>query len=380
MQKPYLIVAADLVTTGGMDAANYALAEYLADRGTPVHLVAHTVAPELAGHANIIVHDAPKPLGSYVLGEPVLNRVGRSWAAQIGAQGGHVVVNGGNCNWPDANWIHYVHAAYTPEQAGSVARRAKVRFGHWVSLINERQALRAARVLISNSDRTKHDLVQHLGIPAEKIHTVYCGVDPSQFRPPAPGERAELRHSLNWPDKKPMVAFVGALGNRRKGFDTLFSAWQALCEDPAWDADLVVIGTGVELRCWIARAAASRLASRIHFMGFRTDVPRLVAACDAVVAPSRYEPYGLAVQEALCCEIPALTTRGAGIAERYPPELAGLLMPDPNDHLDLARRLRAWRTNSEHFRAPVAAFGEKLRAYSWRDMAADLVRAIESDT
>lgn len=361
-----------------MDVANHGLARYLANQGHEVHLVTHRAADDLVGHSNVIIHDAPKPAGSYLLGEPFLDRIGRFWAPKITARGGRVVVNGGNCQWADINWVHYVHAAFPPQQAGSLPRRIKGRVAHRRFLAGEAKALRAARVVISNSERTKQDL-ESLGIAGEKIYTVYYGIDPERFHPPSATERGAARSALGWVDDKPRVAFVGALGDRRKGFDTLFAAWRALCADPRWDADLIVIGTGAEMPRWIARASEAGLASRIQFLGFRNDVPRLIAACDALVAPTRYEAYGLAVQEALCCALPALVTRTAGVAERYPGNLQDLLIPDPDDPLDLAARLRGWRERSAAYRSAAASLSAVLRSHTWDDMAARMERIFEAN-
>lgn len=378
MSKPYLIVAADFVETGGMDVANHALATYLADQGRDVHLVAHSVAEDLSKRANVTVHHVRRPLGSYVLGEPLLDRVGRFWARRIEKRGGHVVVNGGNCQWPDANWVHYVHAAYSPQQAVSAARRLKVRLGHRLSLAGERKAFAQARVVIADSQRTKNDVIDYFGVPAQRVHTIYYGINPDKFRPPTPSERSSVRTSLGWAQDRPMLAFVGALGNRRKGFDTVFAAWEVLCADPLWDVDLVVIGSGVELPHWIGRASDVGLRSRIHFLGFRTDVPNLIAACDALVAPTRYEAYGLAVHEALCCGLPSLVTQTAGVAERYPRELDDLLIPNPDDAADLARRLQRWRGRAGEYQDAVRALSMELRAHTWDHMAKQMVSVIES--
>ncbi len=75
--KPYLLVAGDFVKTGGMDAANHALASYLADTGNRVHLVATRVAQDLAVRSNVTFHRVPKPADSYILAEPLLDRAGR---------------------------------------------------------------------------------------------------------------------------------------------------------------------------------------------------------------------------------------------------------------------------------------------------------------
>jgi glycosyltransferase involved in cell wall biosynthesis len=166
-----------------------------------------------------------------------------------------------------------------------------------------------------------------------------------------------------------MFAFVGALGDRRKGFDTLFETWKTLCRDSGWDADLVVVGTGAELPAWKERAVAAGMDSRIRFLGFRRDVPDIFRACDAHVIPTRYEPYSLVTQEALCCGLPALITQTAGIAERFPVALQDWLIPDPDDVVDLASRIRRCRDQATQLAPDLAAFSEQLRAWTWDQMA-----------
>ena len=62
-------------------------------------------------------------------------------------------------------------------------------------------------------------------------------------------------------------------------------------------------------------------------------------------------------------------TRTAGIAERYPTELHDLLIPDPDDAPDLSARLREWRDRSGRLATPLAAFSDRLRAFTWDQMA-----------
>ena len=115
----------------------------------------------------------------------------------------------------------------------------------------------------------------------------------------------DVRKSLGLADR-PWVGFVGQLGNRVKGFDTLYAAWRQLCQRPEWDANLLVVGSGAELPAWQARATADGLAERIAFLGFRSNVSAALAACDAVAHPTRYDAYGLGVHEALCRGLPAI--------------------------------------------------------------------------
>src|SRR6185503_181100 len=112
-------------------------------------------------------------------------------------------------------------------------------------------------------------------------------------------EHAAARSAWSQPTGRPLVGFVGALGDRRKGFDTLFSAWCELCQCRDWDADLIVVGQGAELPTWRRRAKEAGVGARIRFAGFRTDMPEILAALDVLVHPARYEAYGLSVREAL---------------------------------------------------------------------------------
>lgn len=156
-----------------------------------------------------------------------------------------------------------------------------------------------------------------------------------------------------------------------------FLAWEKLCAYPDWDADLVVIGCGAELPVWQRRASEAGIASRIHFLGFRSDVPDLLRGADCLVAPTRYEAYGLGVHEALCCGLPALVSATAGVAERYPSQLGDLLLPDPEDVGELVARLRRWREDTQRCRKMVSSVSEALRSYAWDDMVRSILEKIE---
>lgn len=375
--RPYVIVAPDLAENGGMDMANLALARYVARRGNELHVVTHRCDAGLAAMPNVKVHMVQNPLGSYFLGEFRLRAEGRRVAAQLASRGARVVVNGGNCDVPDVNWIHYVHAAFRPQGGAGLLRKIRLAAMHGVYLRDESRAIRRARLVIANSHRTQRDLVEHLGIDERRIRVVHYGADPARFRPLQAAERAELRATAPWRAGAPALAFVGALGDRRKNFDTLLAAWQLLAAEGAWDCQLVVIGRGAELPLWKERVKQQGLAPQIHFLGFRTDVPKLLGACDALVSPTRYESFGLAVFEALCMGIPAIVSRDAGVAEVYSPELRGLLLDNPNDAAGLAAALRGWREKAPQFRAATMQLAARLHEYTWDMMAARMVELME---
>jgi glycosyltransferase involved in cell wall biosynthesis len=369
---PYVLVTGDFVRTGGMDVANYSLASYLARNGADVHLVAHRADPELLAMPNIRFHHVAKLGGSYLLGAPLLRRAGARWTRALAHQGARVVANGGNCETADTNWVHYVHAAYTPTMAGSLARRAIAGWSRRGFVADEHRALARARLVVTNSNRTRADVVERLGVTPDRAQTVYYGTDPNHHRPPSVAERATARSALGWDDDAPTLVFVGALGDRRKGFDRLFAAWERLCADPNWPARLVVVGAGGELAAWRARAERLGRPDRIRFLGFTRDVRSVLWACDALVAPARYEAYGLAVHEAVCCGLPSIVTEISGVAERLP-ELQPLQFPAGDDPEPLVSAIDRWTSAPGEWRARALAASTKLRAWTWDDMAARIV-------
>ena len=367
----WLIAAGDFVTQGGMDAANHGLAQYLSGREDfEVHLVAHRVAADLAANPRVRVHHAHRPLGAHRLGEPLLRRVAQRWAARLQPRGARIVANGANVDARDVSWVHYVHAAYTPVAHGGL-NNLLVRSAHERYLRAERDALRKARLVICNSRRTADDVVRLAEVEPSRARVVYYGIDSARFRPITTSDRHEGRRALGLDGERPLALFAGALGDRRKGFDTVFDAWRTLCGEGDWDVDLVVAGAGAELRAWRARAQQLLPGRRIHFLSFQSDMRPVFAACNVLVHPARYEAYGLAVHEALCCGIPAIVSRSAGIAERYPASLRALLLEDPDSAADLAARLRAWR-NDGAVAPHVLAFGERLRGRTWDDMGQEM--------
>lgn len=373
----WLLASGDFVPLGGMDTANHALASYLAHQnGADVHLVAHRVSADLAAQSAIRVHHVPRPLGLHSFGAPLLSRVAARRARRIRQAGGHVVANGGNVDAGDVCWAHYVHAAYEPSAAGTLYS-AVVAARHRRYVAAERRALGRARIIICNSTRTMSDVVHCAGVHANRVRRVYYGIDSARFYPPS--DSAAAKTALGFRAAAPVVLFVGALGDRRKGFDTLFAAWCDLCRSSDWDAQLLVAGSGAERRAWQARAARNgTVADRIVFLGYRTDLPALIAAADVVVHPARYEAYGLAVHEALCCGVPALVSSSAGVAERFPDDLRPLLLDEVDSAAELVTRLRTWRGWRDEFKERAMLFSGTLRSRSWHDMSREFVAMVES--
>ena len=334
----FVLVTGDFVKTGGMDRANYALAHYLAEQGHPVDLVTHRADEALRTHPGVTLHQVPKPLNSYFLAAPLLARAGRRVARRLTPSGARVVVNGGNCSWDDVNWVHYVHAAWTPRlRTSSTLRSVKAVLARRGDLLSEHRALKQARLVIANSEQTRSAVVERVDVLPERVRVIYYGSDPERFRPPSASERVEARAALGWSDDRPTLVFVVLWATSARGSTPSWKPGSGSPPSPRGTARLAVVGSGASLPFWRDAAAGAGAAGRsIEFLGFRSDVPRILQAVDGLVSPTRYEAYGLNVHEALCCGLPTLVSASAGVAERYPPELADWLISDPQDFDELA--------------------------------------------
>ena len=380
LARSWVLVASDFVRHGGMDRANYELAFWLAREGARVDLVGHRIDDELAAHANVVAHRVPRPLGADLLGNALLAPAGMrvARARVAAAPETRVVVNGGNCPWPDANWVHAVHRAWPVRDSGAkLPFRVKNRIGKWSFLATERLALSRARVVLANSEKTRRELVTLLGVSEERVRVVYLGCDPAVDRPLDRAAVEARRAELGVAPGESMVVFVGALGSdRNKGLDTLLDAWGHLRAAGRARRHLLVAGRANPM--WQREIAARGLEGDVRLLGFRRDVGDIVGAADLMVAPSRYDSYGLAVQEALCREVAVLVSARAGVAERYPAALASLILPDPEDARDLAAKVTAWERDRARLAPEVAKLGELLRRHDWPSTARELVAAIES--
>ncbi len=136
------------------------------------------------------------------------------------------------------------------------------------------------------------------------------------------------------------AAVVKALGRfvRKKGFDVLLrAAALALAEEARFR--LEIGGDGPERDALRALAGEIGIAGSVSFPGWIDDVPAFLDDADLFVLPSRDEPFGLAVLEAMARGVPIVATRIGGPAEILGPATA-LLVP-PDDPAALAAAARA---------------------------------------
>jgi glycosyltransferase involved in cell wall biosynthesis len=162
-------------------------------------------------------------------------------------------------------------------------------------------------------------------IPRSALRIVHNGIDPSPF---LDAPRADL--------PVPCGAFcVGTVAHLspKKGYTELMQA--ALCVP---DAHFVVVGEG-KMHSTLAGLAQGPLRGRLHLLGFRDDIPSLMRRFDVFCLPSRREPFGLALLEAMAAERAVVAFAEGGVPEIVVANRTGLLAP-PGDVPALADCLR----------------------------------------
>ena len=149
-----------------------------------------------------------------------------------------------------------------------------------------------------------------------RCEVVHCGIDLSPFQ--APVDHYAVRAELGVPRDAFVIGHVGRfVAVKNHGF--LLDVAGELARTDA-HVHVVLAGDGPLRPALEARVAHSPLAGRVHFVGARSDVPRLLAALDVFVFPSQYEGLGLAVDRGPG-RCPALRHLGChtGRSRRHPP-------------------------------------------------------------
>ena len=209
--------------------------------------------------------------------------------------------------------VWHLRDILTAEHFSPVLRKIAVFFGN-----------RFASVIIANSHATAESFIA-AGGRRDKIRVVHDGVSPEPFNNIAPDSIQALRQQIS-PSGRPLIGVFGRL-SPWKGQDILLEAMSKL---PQADVVLVgdaLFGEGEYTEKLKKRAGQPDLAGRVHFLGFRRDIPELMKSMDVIVHSSTSaEPFGLVIVEGMLAGKPVIATRAGGAVEIMEDGVGGLLV------------------------------------------------------
>jgi glycosyltransferase involved in cell wall biosynthesis len=194
-----------------------------------------------------------------------------------------------------------------------------------------RWAARRSAALVAVSEATARDLRTTLRLSDDAVQVVHNGIP---FRE---GNRSSLRSELALAADDLLIVAVGnlypvkghavllrALGELRRSGTTASVPWR-----------LAIAGRGEEEEKLRMLAADQGIADRVALLGFRKDVPDILAAADVFVMPSLSEGLPLALVEAMAAGLPVVVSDVGGVSEVAVAGREAILVP-PGDPARLA--------------------------------------------
>ena len=226
----------------------------------------------------------------------------------------------------------------------------------------ERAGLHAADRVIAVSHLTKSMIMEHYGVPEEKITVVHNAV-----------ARHDVDHHFTVPERlrhEKRVLFLGRV-TFQKGPDYFIEAASMVLERIK-NVRFYMAGSGDMLPHIIRRAGQLRIGSRFHFAGFLrgAEVDRMFALSDLYVMPSVSEPFGITPLEAMLYDVPVLLSRQSGVSE----VLTHALKADFWDTRDMADKICAVLQYPSLATELVKNCREELKAIRWENVADQLNR------
>lgn len=227
--------------------------------------------------------------------------------------------------------------------------------------------------IITISEATKQDMIQHLRVDPSKIEVIYCGVDFKHFNE-ARNNSQSVREKYQLPDQ--YILYIGTL-EPRKNIETLIEAFKRFkIEGDKSTAEIKLVLAGK--KGWLYEG----IFKKIQELGLEDDVvdlgyideidkPALYQMAQCFVFPSIYEGFGIPVIEAMAAGTPVITTNVSSL-----PEVAGEagLLVDPKDTIAIAESMYQLTTNEAKKQELIQKGYTQAQKFSWETSAEKLYR------
>jgi glycosyltransferase involved in cell wall biosynthesis len=218
-------------------------------------------------------------------------------------------------------------------------------------------------------------MMRELAVPDDRISLTPFVVDNDWWIEQARrADRHATRAEWQVSERDLVVLFCAKFQDWKRPLDLL----RAFAKAAVADAVLVFAGEG-PLRSQIeSEAAALGVASRVRILGFtnQSRLPAVYRASDLLVLPSSYEPFGVVVNEAMCCGCVPLASEGCGAARDLVAPVSPELVFRCGDTEALAAALKRLLSDRSALAAMAANARARMEAWSPRENVAATVAAV----
>jgi glycosyltransferase involved in cell wall biosynthesis len=187
---------------------------------------------------------------------------------------------------------------------------------------------------IALSENNRQLISDFFEIPKNQILRIYNGTkvasDSSDSTPEEIAKlRSQVRQELNLPETSKLLLTVGRLSEQKGYRDIVPIVAQIVSEFP--NVKFLWVGEGEERESLIKKVKKYGVEDHVLFLGYRSDVPRLLKAADLFVFPTYYEGgQSFALAEAMAYGLPIVSSDASGIPEIVENKIHGLLCPVGN--------------------------------------------------
>ena len=210
--------------------------------------------------------------------------------------------------------IHHVHGFAFHEFSGRISR--------WLYQALERAAAHWCHSIVSVNNEDREEALR-LGIGKHgQVITIENGVNQERFDQSADG--SQVRRELGIDSSGYLVGFIGRLSAQKDPATFLRAAKSISTRIP--DAHFVLAGEGPDMER-MQQLARDLSIPNVHFLGFRRDIPEILAAMDLFVLTSRWEGLPISVLEAMAAGKSIVATNIKGTRELVVDRKTGLLVP-----------------------------------------------------
>jgi glycosyltransferase involved in cell wall biosynthesis len=233
-----------------------------------------------------------------------------------------------------------------------------------------------ATAVITDSESSKQDLVDHLGVSPAKVTAIHLGVAP-YFRKrikKADLEAVRQRHGL--PPK--FFLSVSSL-EPRKNLGKLVQAYGLLPNEIKGEFKLVLVGAGNRLFAdpGLSGELMRLPAGSVITPGYipEADLPAVYRLSTALVFPSFYEGFGLPVLEAMAASTPVITSRCSSLPEVAGPA-AALIDPESAEEIAAAMELLALDSGTRNLL--IERGKKRASGFTWEKTAKETLEVLKT--